>query len=165
MNSGTRLYNFNNLISTTVEISMNSGTKNKVLTALKIYDSRNFNELGNQAPHRFPSAIYDSRNFNELGNFSRFVNTFHIYDSRNFNELGNFLCARNRERIYDSRNFNELGNCKLTRKSLRSTTVEISMNSGTARLRVANTYIYDSRNFNELGNCTAESRKYLHLRQ
>ena len=35
------------------------------------------------------SRIYDSRNFNELGNNMRQTRTAPIYDSRNFNELGN----------------------------------------------------------------------------
>ena len=33
-----------------------------------IYDSRNFNELGNDFPGGEKKPIYDSRNFNELGN-------------------------------------------------------------------------------------------------
>ena len=33
-----------------------------------IYDSRNFNELGNRLCLGYYDPIYDSRNFNELGN-------------------------------------------------------------------------------------------------
>ena len=36
----------------------------------KIYDSRNFNELGNWDEDLYQRAIYDSRNFNELGNLN-----------------------------------------------------------------------------------------------
>ena len=46
MNSGTITRQLDSIKSTTVEISMNSGTfaiRNKP----RIYDSRNFNELGN----------------------------------------------------------------------------------------------------------------------
>ena len=34
-------------------------------------------------------SIYDSRNFNELGNYAVYIMRPFIYDSRNFNELGN----------------------------------------------------------------------------
>ena len=47
MNSGTKVYEDANETSTTVEISMNSGTRWHHRGTIKIYDSRNFDELGN----------------------------------------------------------------------------------------------------------------------
>ena|GEM_PF-1353575 len=38
---------------------------------MSIYDSRNFNELGNTLKRCLLNYIYDSRNFNELGNVFR----------------------------------------------------------------------------------------------
>ena len=68
MNSGTFSIDGYNPRSTTVEISMNSGTGRSFLPRNCIYDSRNFNELGNHLPNWKYEYIYDSRNFNELGN-------------------------------------------------------------------------------------------------
>jgi len=53
-----------------IEILMNSGTKKYYEKYKNIYDSRNFNELGNKSPCNLLNNIYDSRNFNELGNQS-----------------------------------------------------------------------------------------------
>ena len=47
---------------------MNSGTRLKQILENNIYDSRNFNELGNSRLEEAVRQIYDSRNFNELGN-------------------------------------------------------------------------------------------------
>ena len=47
---------------------MNLETYDENSMGRKIYDSRNFNELGNDETQTCGDYIYDSRNFNELGN-------------------------------------------------------------------------------------------------